>query len=164
MINKESAKEYLKFAYQIALKSPDPRTQVGVVLLSQKNEVVTGFNEPIPGFNVNGKTFKKNKYAIMEHAERNAIFNAYNADIKIKGATLYSPWGNCVDCARAIVLSGISTVVRHEEILRRSFPRWNESIRVGEKILKRGGVEIIDYSYDSLNIQPILMDGVFWTA
>jgi len=158
------AKTMFKVAYKAASTSPDTRTQVGVVLVSNKNLMTPACNEPSPGFTIDSNEYKDNKYAIMEHAERNAIFAAHKKNIPTDGATLFSPWGSCSDCARAIVLSGIRTVVRHVEILEQSFPRWIESMAIGDEILTRGGVDIIEYSIKNIGANPILMDGNIWQA
>jgi dCMP deaminase len=51
------------------------------------------------------------KYFWFEHAERNAIYNAARAGIPLKGGKMYVTFLPCMDCARAIVQSGITTVV-----------------------------------------------------
>jgi len=47
----------------------------------------------------------------MEHAERNAIYNAARHGTQMEGCTLYVELLPCMDCARAIVQAGIREVV-----------------------------------------------------
>jgi dCMP deaminase len=47
----------------------------------------------------------------MEHAERNAIYNAARCGTPLEGCTLYVEIMPCMDCARAIVQAGIGQVV-----------------------------------------------------
>ena len=142
--------------------SPDPRTQVGVFIIPTTGDVIAACNEPAPGFDVYDKHFKKNKYGVMEHAERNAIYECLREGIDTNGAVMVSPWAACADCARAIVLSGIKHVVRHKQLIKKSFKNWHASIKLGNKILERGGVEIHDYSFKKIGASPIRMDGKIW--
>jgi deoxycytidylate deaminase len=154
----------LRLAYAVAALSPDTRTQVGVVLISQDGEDVCAYNEPSPGFTTKNKIYKSDKYAIMEHAERNVIFAANREGIPTKDSILISPWGSCADCSRAIVLSGVKKIYRHKELVKKAFPRWEHSIKVGDEILQKGGVEVINMSFKKLNARPIMMDGKKWCA
>lgn len=53
------------------------------------------------------------KYEFTEHAERNAIYNAARVGVPLSGCTLYLNWWPlpCADCARAVIQSGITSVV-----------------------------------------------------
>lgn len=160
--DEEEAKHFFINCYNFASTSRDPRTQVGVAIVTNNNTHIYGKNEPMPGFDINDPIFDDIKYGIMEHAERTAIFMAVDQQINIKNSTIYSPWGSCTDCSRAIVLSGIKKMVRHKELTDQHSHRWQDSINLGEEILKNGGVEIIDYSFQNLGAKPILMDGKIW--
>lgn len=149
-------------AYEVAATSPDTRTQVGVVLMSRSRKIIKACNTLTPGFTIDDPEYTTDKYAIMEHAERNAIFEAQRKNISLRDAILFSPWGSCADCARAIVASGISMVLQHHKIVKQSFPKWNHSIALGQEILDRGGVAVGSYTFDDLGGNPILMDGKLW--
>ena len=47
----------------------------------------------------------------MEHAERNAIYNAARCGTPLEGCTLYVEIMPCMDCGRAIVQAGIREVI-----------------------------------------------------
>jgi dCMP deaminase len=51
----------------------------------------------------------------MEHAERNAIYNANRTGVPLLGSRLYVNWVPCTDCARAIIQSGIREVIIHKQ-------------------------------------------------
>ena len=53
---------------------------------------------------------------------------------------MYCPWFACVDCARAIIQSGISAVVGHKEIYEHTNERWNKSTELGMSMVKEAGV------------------------
>ena len=76
----------------------------------------------------------------MEHAERNAIFAAARAGMSTEGATLAASFFPCLDCARAIVQSGI----RHLHTLPPALddPVWGASFGPSRTILEEGGVTL----------------------
>ena len=65
-------------------------------------------------------------------------------------------WMACTDCARAIVQSGISTIIRHATDADNG--KWGDSLVMADDILTQGGVEIIDHK-GKLGIEPILRNG-----
>jgi dCMP deaminase len=102
----------------------------------------------------------------MEHAERDTILKAANKGIKTEGATLYVPWYDCADCARAIIEAGIVRVVGHKQMFDKTPERWKASIADGDIMLDEAGV-----MRDVLNIAnvavpgefQVLFDGEYWT-
>ena len=58
----------------------------------------------------------------MEHAERNAIYNAARAGTPRKAARIYVEIMPCMDCARAIVQAGIGEVVVSDRAHERGTP------------------------------------------
>jgi dCMP deaminase len=77
----------------------------------------------------------------VEHAERNAIYASAKAGIKTEGMTLVARWASCADCARAIIQSGITRVVRHGGY---STPEhWKESCAIGDALLTEAEVEVV---------------------
>lgn len=98
------------------------------------------------------------KYDFIEHAERGAIYDAARKGICLEGATMICPWVACSDCSRAIVLSGIKTVVTHKQrnemtslgrdkIVDVTTDRWVKPISNGMIILQEGGVEVIEIDF-----------------
>lgn len=53
------------------------------------------------------------KYEWVEHAERNAVYNAARTGISLKGCTAYLSWEPhpCVECTKAFIQAGITEVV-----------------------------------------------------
>ena len=92
----------------IAQKSKDPSTKVGCVIVSDDNAILSmGFN----GFprhideSIENRWQRPEKYYWVEHAERNAIYNAAKHGIKLNGARAYLNWEPkpCADCTRALI-------------------------------------------------------------
>lgn len=152
-------------AYRLASLSPDPSTQIGAFIINsgQQEWLTRTWNQPSKGWNMVESDWERpQKYAIMEHAERNAIYSASLYGICTAGATLVSSWAGCADCCRAMVQSGISKLVRHYPPLDDATERWLESISVGDRILKAGEVEIIDIIGPIPGAPSILRGGVLW--
>ena len=137
----------LRAAYTAALMSPDTSTRLGALIVQQGWNVSHGCNKFVPGFGDSPEDYERPlKYAVTEHAERNAIFNAFRDGWNLTGLTLCCPWVACPDCARAIVLSGLSEVICHKECMDRTPERWRELVDTGLLILERGGVKVIQWS------------------
>jgi dCMP deaminase len=134
--------------YREAINSPDTSTQLGAVIVDKggivryQTLVHNGF---VDGWIVTEADYERpRKYVVTEHAERRAIYKAAKAGIALDGSTLYATWAACADCARAIVESGISCLVRHYPPLDEATERWLESVSIGDQIMKNGGVELVD--------------------
>lgn len=141
-------REILNLCYQKASFSPDNSTQLGAVIVNQKGFVefsTLSFNGFCFGWEPVAEDYERpRKYLITEHAERRAIYKAANVGITLHGCTLYSTWAACTDCARAIIETGISRLVRHHPPQDDAVDRWLESVALGDELMKYGKVEIID--------------------
>jgi dCMP deaminase len=87
------------------------------------------------------------KYKIIEHAERNAIYAAAQLGESTRDGIMIAPWAACSDCARGIIQSGVSTLVRHLQASQRSPDFWLEEIQVADQMLKEAGVKVIDLDW-----------------
>lgn len=138
-------------AYKNALYSHDPSTQNGSVLLPVDDayeEYTYGVNNFPTGVRETPDRWERpKKYAFIEHAERCAIFNAARDGVETEGGILVCPWAACADCARAIVMAGLSVLVRCKADPHDTHDQWNESIAWGDEIMLEGGVEIIELDY-----------------
>lgn len=113
-MNRNKFSKYLEIANAISKLSKDKSTQVGAIVVSPSLEVRTmGYNGAPRGCaadeDVRG-TERPEKYFWMEHAERNAIYNAARMGVSLIGSTLVVTHPPCMDCARAIVQAGIKEV------------------------------------------------------
>ncbi|MBC8555659.1 MAG: dCMP deaminase family protein [Candidatus Brocadiales bacterium] len=107
---------FMTIAYLAASRSTDQSTHVGAVIVTQDNAIVsTGYNGPVRGEVYDTPQERPEKYLYIEHAERNAIYNAARHGTKLDQCKLYVNFLPCADCARAIVQSGITEVIAHTE-------------------------------------------------
>jgi dCMP deaminase len=105
---------YLAVCRSVALRSKDPDTQIGCIIVGPAHEIrSTGYNSFPRGIrdSVPQRLSRPEKYLWVEHAERNAIYNAARAGTPLQDCTIYVELMPCMDCARAIVQAGIVEVV-----------------------------------------------------
>jgi dCMP deaminase len=105
---------FAEIAEVVSSRSRDPSTRVGAVIVKDRAIISTGYNGFPRGVNDNvpERYDRPEKYWWTVHAEENSIFNAGRSGISTAGATMYVvPLHPCVDCAKAIVQSGIREVV-----------------------------------------------------
>lgn len=110
---------FMAMAHLAAFRSKDPNTKVGACIVNKDNRVVgLGYNG-FP-FGCSDKCypwqregeFLDTKYPFVVHAELNAILNSI---MPLKGCTIYVSLFPCNECAKAIIQSGIDTVVYEED-------------------------------------------------
>jgi|SRR6185312_5060199 len=103
---------------QIASKSKDPNTKVGCIIVDQDHIIQsTGYNSFPRGLkdNVPERLIRPEKYSWIEHAERNAIYQAARNGKSLRNCRIYLPFFPCLDCARGIIQSGIKEIILNEK-------------------------------------------------
>ena len=141
----------------VKLKSKDPNSQFGCIIIGPDNEIrSTGYNSFPRGINDNIPKRKKRpeKYLWMEHAERNAIYNAARVGTPTKGCTIYIQSMPCMECARAIIQSGIIKIIYdNNEFIKYQSIKYDKKIfeRVNQ-MLSEAGISVIGIDR---NIQKI---------
>jgi dCMP deaminase len=138
--------------YLVGMRSVDQHTHVGSVITDLDNVLVsTGYNSLPRGIDADTditRLSKENgeKYFWIEHAERNAIYNAARRGTILKGCKLYVPWIPCTDCARAIIQTGISEVKIHKNgqdfYDSNTNGKWVESYKKTEAMFREAGVKV----------------------
>jgi dCMP deaminase len=98
------------------MRSKDPNTQVGACIVSEDNKILSmGYNglpkgcsdDEFPWVRDGGEL--ETKYLYTTHSELNAILNYRGGSLD--GAKLYVSLFPCNECAKAIIQSGIKTIV-----------------------------------------------------
>lgn len=103
-----SAADYLRQACAYAVTNSDDKdTQNGAIVVTITKVVCAANMVPGKVRVADERVSRPLKYQFIEHAERTSILRAALNGVKTEGATLYCPWYACVDCARAIIVSGI---------------------------------------------------------
>ncbi len=130
---------FMGLAHLSALRSKDPSTQVGAVIVDQNNKVVSiGYNGLPQGCSDESFPWGKDggmldtKYAFVVHAELNAILNAPRS---VSGCILYVSLFPCNECAKAIIQSGIKKIVYECDKYKDT-----EIVKASKKMLESAGV------------------------
>jgi dCMP deaminase len=136
---------FLNMVRTVSTKSKDPHTQIGCVIVGPDREIrTTGYNSFVRGLNdcVPERQERPEKYWWIEHAERNAIYNAARMGTSLNNCTIYIPSLPCVDCARAIVSVGIREVVNSNQAVAAwvQKPQWQEHIERTQQMFAECGV------------------------
>lgn len=95
---------FLNIAHAVSLRSEDPKTKVGCVIVKDRRIVSTGYNGAPAGVDWD----HENKHNRVVHAESNAII--YGDYEKLRGATLYCTHSPCRECVKLIAAAGIKEV------------------------------------------------------
>jgi len=140
-------KRFLSLAKHYAEWSKDESTKVGCVIVGRDKVVVSSGYNGLPRGADDSKskrTSRPEKYFWFEHAERNAIYNAARRGTALSGCTAYSTLCPCMDCARALVQSGIKRVVTADVMDDRIQAVWREQFPQVEELFAECGV-LIDF-------------------
>lgn len=158
----------MQAAYTIGKRdSTDPSTQNGCVLVDPCYEKIVGHGaNHFPGGVADNYTVKERwerplKYSYVEHAERNAIYNAACNGIKTSGLHMYCYWAACAECARAIIQSGITRLVTHKIIMDATYDRWKDTIEIAFGMMREAGI-CLDQIEEPIDIE-IRFNGKLWT-
>ncbi|SCP96316.1 deoxycytidylate deaminase [Anaerobium acetethylicum] len=107
---------FMGVAILSGMRSKDPSTQVGACIVSNDNKILSmGYNGLPRGCSDDDFPWTKegdpleNKYFYTTHSELNAILNYRGGSLE--GSKLYVSLFPCNECAKAIIQSGIKTVV-----------------------------------------------------
>lgn len=107
---------FMGVAILSGMRSKDPSTQVGACIVSNDNKILSmGYNGFPIGCSDDEFPWERegdpldNKYLYSTHSELNAILNYRGGSLE--GAKLYVTLFPCNECAKAIIQSGIKTLV-----------------------------------------------------
>lgn len=155
--------EFLAMAYDIASRSPDPSNQNGAVIVIDQRPIFRDCNRFPTNFKFDESflTDRDKKLQYIEHAERTTVFGAAKCGISTHGAIMYCPWFACMECARAIIFSGIAEVVGHAERMVTTPERWRESVEKALKYLDENNVRV-RFASDKIGGPQIRVNGELW--
>lgn len=104
-------------AESAAKPSPDAETKVGAVLISETGrQIASGFNGFLRG--AKDKVLPKlrpHKHFIIQHAERNLLYNCLDEGIRTRNCKLICTLAPCEDCLRACYQAGIVCIIYKDD-------------------------------------------------
>ena len=137
---------FMSVAHLSAMRSKDPSTQVGAVIVDERKRVVSiGYNGMPYGCDDDEFAWEREgqfldtKYPYVVHAELNAILNAPRPVI---GCTIYVSLFPCNECAKAIIQSGIKRIVYEDDKYADT-----DATKASKRMLLSAGVELIQLDH-----------------
>ena len=140
--------EYFRGVAKLAgMRSKDPNTQVGACIVSDDNKILSiGYNGLPRGcsddefpWNRDNEDPYQNKYFYTTHSELNAILNYRGGSLE--GAKLYVTLFPCNECAKAIIQTGIRTVVYESDKYA-----LTPSTRASKRMFDAAGIRYYHYN------------------
>lgn len=146
---------FLNLADAVSLKSKDPSTKVGCLLVGTGHQIVsTGYNGFARGVDeqVSQRWERPEKYEWVVHAEMNAILNAARSGVSTLDCTAYVQTHPCSRCASALVQAGIRIVgIDHEGKVPHMHIDKTDLMRA-DRIFREAGVRVyVVYSNGYIN-------------
>ena len=152
----EKRKDYISWdeyfmgvAHLAAQRSKDPNSQVGCCIVSGDNKILSmGYNglpmgcsdDEFPWNRENADTDPYNaKYMYVTHSEMNAILNFRGGSLE--GSRIYVTLFPCNECTKAIIQSGIKTVIYADDKYADT-----PSVKASKRMMKAAGVEYREYA------------------
>ena len=102
---------FMKIAETVALKSKDPSSQMGCVIVDENKRVVSvGYNGLVQGADESKMTLSERpmKYHFAIHSEMNAVIFAKR---DLTGCTIYNRVATCDNCLKYCLQAGIKRFV-----------------------------------------------------
>ncbi|MGN0291112.1 MAG: deoxycytidylate deaminase [Lachnospiraceae bacterium] len=147
---------FMGVAMLSGMRSKDPNTQVGACIVSTDHKILSmGYNGFPKGCSDDEFPWARegepleNKYFYTTHSELNAILNYRGGSLE--GSTLYVSLFPCNECAKAIIQSGIKTVVYDEDKYKNT-----PGVIASKRMLDAAGVEYRKYQHTNREIKMIL--------
>jgi len=147
---------HMLLALVAAQRSPDPNTQVGAVVVDNKNRILgLGYNGFPRGICVKSLSWSREdpdplqtKYPYVVHAEKNAI---YNSSQPVTNAILYVSLFPCAECAKDIIQAGIKQVIYLDNPYKND---W--SVKAADKMFQLKDIFVKQHSWNLKEIKPCL--------
>ena len=109
---------FMTMAKVAAMRSKDPSTQVGAVIVDKDNHILSvGYNGAPNGYEDSDFPWARDgeeletKYPYVCHAEMNAISNFNGNKTALKGAKIYVSLFPCNECTKLLIQNGIKDII-----------------------------------------------------
>jgi dCMP deaminase len=149
---------FMSLAILISLRSKDPSSKVGAVLVRENKIIGTGYNGFPTGCDesqfpwerdVDGEGWLNTKYPYVIHAEANALLNTVTES---NGCEIFVTLHPCNECAKLMIQGGVKRVTylsdKHKGV---------DAFVAARKLLEVTGVEVRKMDAGDLNL-PLIVD------
>ena len=146
--------EYFMGVAKLAgMRSKDPHSQVGSVIVSPDNKILSiGYNGCPRGCSGDEYPWAREgdaldtKYLYVTHSELNAILNYRGGNLE--GSKIYVSLFPCNECSKAIIQSGICEIIYDDD----KYPDA-ESVIASKRMLRSAGVKFRRYRRSGRKIE-----------
>ncbi len=143
---------FMGIALLSSMRSKDPSTQVGACIINKQKKIVavgyngfpTGISDEAFSWNSEGD-FLDTKYPYVCHAEFNAILNKISIDLT--DCTLYTTLFPCNECSKAIIQSGITSIIYLSDKYEQS-----DIVKASKKMLDVVNISYTKYQSNNLSL------------
>jgi dCMP deaminase len=162
MRRSKAIKYYKLTQYMANLFSKDPSTKVGALFMYPGTLHILSM-----GYNGMPRNIDESKaerwertlkYKMVEHAERNAIYNAAHSGVSLRDSICVASLCPCSDCSRGLIQSGCKMLITRDindvqgcgcspDVIKRWSPEWDISI----SMMKEAGIEIMFLSGNEID-------------
>lgn len=162
MRRSKAIKYYKLTQYMAKLFSKDPSTKVGALFMCPGTLHILSM-----GYNGMPRNIDESKaerwertlkYKMVEHAERNAIYNAAHSGVSLRDSICVASLCPCSDCARGLIQSGCKMIITRDindiqgsgispDVIKRWSHEWDVSIGM----MRESGIEIVFLSGDEID-------------
>lgn len=132
----------MDIAKQVALQSPDPRTKVGCIIVSDRNLeiIVQGHNDFPSCLKQSAALWKPpGKYDRVLHAEQAAVAEAARLGEAIDGGIAFVSKFPCGPCIRLLLQAGITALIAPPPD---SDEQWAREYDVASKLVEEAGIRL----------------------
>lgn len=145
-MKQEKSEKYFLLAKHLADNfSKDTSTKVGAIFLAPESHQILsmGYNGMPRGFDETKlvRWERPQKYLYVEHAERNAIYNACRHGTPLENSIAIVTMFPCSDCMRALIQSGVKKIITVKPDL--SCKRWGTHFQASLEMCMECGVELV---------------------
>ena len=138
---------FLDLASVVGSWSKDPSTQVGAVIVDQRNRIVSvgfnGFPHGIPDDTIS----REEKLRRTIHAEENALLFA---NTSVEGCTIYVTHHPCSRCAAKLIQVGIKKIIYADGLSE----NWGDEVRSAQYMLHEAKIPCTSRDFAQLYAQP----------
>lgn len=144
----DKAFKYIKLAqYNADSFSKDPHCKVGAIVLTDDFSTILACG--INGFprkmndDLQERWERPAKYALISHAESNAVANAARKGTVLDGSVMAVTKFPCSTCTKLIIQAGIKKIYAPEPDY--TCGKWGDDARISEAMLEEVGIPVVKF-------------------
>jgi len=104
---------FMEIAEKVSERATCDRLRVGCILIKDKRVISTGYNGSLsnqPHCDTVGHLMMNDHCVRTIHAEVGCLYDAAKRGISVNGTTCYCNWHPCLECLKALIMSGIKKI------------------------------------------------------